>query len=40
MNFELAEEHRMLKDKGLQRLQAMPDIVRGFFAHPECGFVK
>jgi transposase len=31
---------RILIHKGLQRLQAMTDIVRGFFAHPECGFVK
>ena len=33
-------ELRVLVRKALERLQGMPDIVRGFFAHPECGFVK
>ncbi|MBS0467091.1 MAG: IS630 family transposase, partial [Proteobacteria bacterium] len=31
---------RALLNKALERLQAMPEIVRGFFAHPECGFVN
>lgn len=31
---------RILLTKALQRLQDMPEIVRGFFAHPECGFVN
>jgi hypothetical protein len=26
--------------KALERLQTMPEIVRGFFNHPECGFVN
>jgi transposase len=29
----------MLK-KALERLQSMPEIVKGFFRHPDCGFVK
>lgn len=31
---------RILVRKALERLQALPEIVRGFFAHPECGFVN
>ncbi|MBS0493648.1 MAG: transposase, partial [Proteobacteria bacterium] len=31
---------RALLNKALERLQVMPEIVRGFFAHPECGFVN
>jgi ABC-type Zn uptake system ZnuABC Zn-binding protein ZnuA len=33
-------EFRALIHKALERLQALPEIVRGFFAHPECGFVN
>jgi hypothetical protein len=33
-------ELRILLKKALERLQEMPEIVRGFFNHPECGFVK
>ncbi len=33
-------ELRVMIRKALERLQQMPDIVRGFFAHPECGFVN
>ncbi len=31
---------RILLTKALERLQQMPEIVRGFFDHPECGFVN
>lgn len=31
---------RTLLTQALERLQQMPEIVRGFFAHPECGFVN
>jgi len=24
----------------LERLKSMPEIIRGFFRHPECGLVK
>ena len=33
-------ELRIMLRKALERLQQMPAIVRGFFAHPECGFVN
>jgi transposase len=33
-------ELRSMIRKALERLQNLPDIVRGFFAHPECGFVN
>jgi transposase len=33
-------ELRIMLHKALERLQSLPDIVRGFFAHPECGFVN
>lgn len=33
-------ELRVMIRKALERLQQMPQIVRGFFAHPECGFVN
>lgn len=31
---------RAFLTKALERLQQVPEIVRGFFAHPECGFVN
>ncbi|RMX17453.1 transposase, partial [Vandammella animalimorsus] len=31
---------RSLLQQALERLQRMPEIVRRFFDHPECGFVK
>jgi len=34
------EELRNLLSESLVRLQKMPEIVRGFFRHPECGFVN
>jgi transposase len=34
-----ASHMRMLVIQALTWLQNMPEIVRGFFAHPECGFV-
>jgi transposase len=33
-------EMRIMLYKALERLQSLPEIVRGFFAHPECGFVN
>jgi transposase len=33
-------ELRIMLHKALERLQGLPNIVRGFFAHPECGFVN
>jgi transposase len=33
-------ELRSMIHKALERLQSLPEIVRGFFAHPECGFVN
>ena len=33
------ELREMLK-KALERLKSMPEIVKGFFGHPDCGFVK
>lgn len=33
-------ELRSLLTQALERLQAMPEIVRGFFRHPECGFMN
>ena len=33
-------ELRVMIRKALERLQELPEIVRGFFAHPECGFVN
>jgi transposase len=33
-------EMRSMLSKALERLQSLPEIVRGFFAHPECGFVN
>lgn len=30
---------RSLIEQALQRLQALPDIVRSFFRHPECGYL-
>ena len=33
-------EMSALVRKAFKRLQETPDIVRGFFAHPECGFVN
>lgn len=33
-------ELRKLLTEALNRLKSMPAIVRNFFAHPECGFVK
>jgi transposase len=33
-------EMRIMVRKALERLQALPQIVAGFFRHPECGFVK
>jgi hypothetical protein len=26
--------------KAMERLQAMPEIIKGFFQHPDCGFVN
>ena len=31
---------RAFLTKALKTLQQMPEIVRGFFAHPECGFAN
>jgi hypothetical protein len=33
-------EMRVMLRNALERLQSQPEIVRGFFAHPECGFVN
>jgi len=33
-------ELRVMIRKALERLQHLPDIVRSFFNHPECGFVN
>jgi hypothetical protein len=33
-------ELRVMIRKALERLQQLPDIVRNFFNHPECGFVN
>lgn len=33
-------ELRVMLRNALERLQQMPHLVRGFFAHPECGFVN
>jgi transposase len=33
-------ELRIMLHKALEKLQSLPHIVRGFFAHPECGFVN
>lgn len=33
-------ELRVMIRKALERLQQLPEIVRGFFNHPECGFVN
>jgi transposase len=33
-------EMRVMLRNALERLQSLPEIVRGFFAHPECGFVN
>jgi transposase len=33
-------EMRIMLHKAWERLQNLPYVVRGFFAHPECGFVK
>jgi transposase len=33
-------EMRIMLRKALERLQSLPHVVRGFFAHPECGFVN
>jgi transposase len=33
-------ELRIMIHKALERLQGLPEIVRQFFAHPECGFVN
>jgi transposase len=33
-------EMRAMLYKALERLQSLPEIVRGFFAHPECGFIN
>jgi transposase len=33
-------ELRIMLHKALERLQSLPQVVRGFFAHPECGFVN
>lgn len=33
-------ELRAMIRKALERLQTLPEIVRGFFSHPECGFVN
>jgi len=30
---------KMLRE-ALERLKELPEIIRGFFRHPECGFVK
>jgi len=30
---------KMLRE-ALERLKELPDIIRGFFRHPECGFVN
>jgi len=31
---------RIMLQSALEGLQVMPEIVRGFFHHPECGFVN
>jgi transposase len=33
-------ELRIMVRKALERLQSLPEIVAGFFRHPECGFVN
>jgi len=33
-------ELRIMVWKALERLRSLPEIVAGFFRHPECGFVK
>jgi hypothetical protein len=33
-------EMRVMLRNALERLQSLPEIIRGFFAHPECGFVN
>ena len=33
-------EMQPLARAALERLQALPEIIRGFFRHPECGFYK
>lgn len=34
------DELRSMLSDALTRLQSLPEIVRGFFKHPECGFVN
>jgi len=34
------DEMRAMLQKALERLQSLPEIVRGFFAHPACGFLN
>jgi hypothetical protein len=31
---------RTMIHKALERLQAMPEIIKGFFRHPDCGFMN
>jgi transposase len=31
---------RAMIRKAMERLQAMPEIIKGFFRHPDCGFVN